>query len=213
MTIRCRKCESLGMTFQSTTVNPDEYIEGPINSKIWIIGINPKGDTRTITSRSKEEFQNFDPSRYSYFRDFKKVSESLYANWKSSSSIVAHTDLVKCFSQSFPPKINDRFVDREQIILNCKGYLLIQIIRHKPKIIICNGTSVCREMINFFPPENGGEPYNKLTSYKTTCQDDNNNNFSFWILLSGFIGRIDDRNKRRLGKEIEKIIEEEEIKL
>ena len=213
MTIKCEKCKSLGLTFHSTTINPDEYIEGNINAEIWIVGLNPKGDLETIEKRTKEQFQSFNPDSHSYFHDFKKVSEKLYANWKSDENKVAHTDLVKCFSQTFPPVINDKHVDRKKIIENCTEHLRTQITKHKPKVIICNGTNVCREMIRLFPPNNHLEPLNALTSYKTTYCDNNGNKFSFWVVLSGFIGRIDDRNKRRLGKEIEKILDDEKIKL
>jgi hypothetical protein len=60
-------------------------------------------------------------------------------------------------------------------------------------------------MIGFFPPQTN-ESLEILTSYKTTYEE-----HSFWIVLSGFIGRIDDRNKRRLGKEIEHILDIEKI--
>jgi uracil-DNA glycosylase len=211
---KCKKCESLGLTFRSETINPEEYIEGNANGKIWIIGLNPKDSIGAIEKRTKIEFQSFNPDSHPYFYDFKKVSERLYANWKSDNCTVAHTDLVKCFSPTFPPLVNDKYIDREKIISNCKTHLLSQIKKHKPQVIICNGTNVCREMINFFPPnKHHTEPLHTLTSYKATYSEDNGQEFFFWIVLSGFIGRIDDRNKRRLGKEIESILECEKIKL
>ena len=211
MTVKCDKCKTLGLTFQSLTINPDEYIEGNIDAKIWIVGLNPKDEIGTVERRTKEEFQKFDPDIHSYFHDFKKVSEKLYSNWKSKDNTIAHTDLVKCFSQTFPPIINDKYLDRGKIISNCREHLLSQIKKHKPKLVICNGTNVCREMISSFPPDNHSEPINALTSYQTTYIDESNVRFSFWIILSGFIGRIDDRNKRRLGKEIEKILDDEKV--
>ena len=74
-------------------------------------------------------------------------------------------------------------------------------------MIICNGSPVCWEIIRIFPPKQNYE-LDCLTSY---CAKINNHNF--WIVLSGFIGRIDNRNKRRLGIEIEQIIEKENIKI
>lgn len=213
MTVKCDSCKDLGLTFHSTTISPDEYIEGSADAKIWIVGLNPKADIGKIETRTKQEFIDFNPNIHPYFHDFKKVSAKLYANWQSADNNVAHTDLVKCFSQTFPPSLSNKNIDKEKIINNCKRHLFHQIKKHKPKIIICNGTNVCNEMIKFFPPENQTEPVKYLTSYQTSYIDDNNNRFQFWIILSGFIGRIDDRNKRRLGKELEKIIEEEQIKL
>ena len=66
-------------------------------------------------------------------------------------------------------------------------------------------------MIKFFPPKNGTD-LKFVTSYKTQVELENGIH-EFWIVLSGFIGRIDDRNKRRLGKEIEEIIETENIRI
>lgn len=216
--IKCDKCKELGLTFYAEHIKPEEYIEGNKDGKIWIIGLNPKGDILTADTpekRSKNDFANFDPDSYSYFRDFKKVSSKLYENWKSTKNIIAHTDLVKCFSQKFPPVVNDNYIDAEKIITNCNEHLHSQINNHKPLVIICNGTNVCREMIKFFPPIDLKEPLNSLTSYKYIPPQNGKNDakHSFWIILSGFIGRIDDRNKRRLGKEIESILKAEKITL
>ncbi len=209
--VKCKNCESLGLTFLSETISPDQYIEGNPDGKIWIIGLNPKADIGVVEKRTLDQFKSFNPDSHSYFHDFKKVSEKLYSNWKSDKNTIAHTDLVKCFAPTFPPIINDKYVDREKLISSCKTHLLSQIKRHKPKVIICNGTNVCREMINFFPPANNSESLNTLTSYSAKDTDSNGVEFTFWIVLSGYIGRIDDRNKRRLGKEIEHILEKEKI--
>ena len=115
------------------------------------------------------------------------------------------TDLVKCYSPTFPPIDDNK--SKQLVIGNCKRYLFNQILLHKPKVLICNGTDVCNMMMSFFPPDSQ-EPHTLLTSYKTSFQ-----NHAFTLVLSGFIGRIDDRNKRRLGKEIEAILQEENIQL
>jgi len=204
-TLKCDRCSSLGLSFHAENIYPYEYLEGKPTADIWIVGLNPKGEIGGINKRTKEDFISFDPDCHSYFHDFKKVSKKLYSNWKSQDSKVAHTDLVKCASPSFPA--TGKYLDQEAIVKNCKVHLLEQIKRGKPKVIICNGSVVCREMINFFPPETT-EPTNTLTSYKAVYEG-----HSFWIVLSGFIGRIDDRNKRRLGKEIEQILDLEKIVL
>lgn len=66
----------------------------------------------------------------------------------------------------------------------------------KPKIIVCNGTPVCDFFIKAFPPlrnlnESG-------TSYISSIE-----NHKIAIVLSGFVGRMDNYAKERLGKEIE----------
>lgn len=117
--------------------------------------------------------------------------------------------MVKCFSHTFPPPITETETNVRkahiEIIDNCKEHLIQQLNKNRPKLIICNGSNVCWEMIKFFPPENRTD-LKFVPSYKTQVELKNGIH-EFWIVLSGFIGRIDDRNKRKLGKEIEKIIE------
>jgi uracil-DNA glycosylase len=161
MRLTCDKCSNFGLGFYSTNIQPHEYIEGKSNADIWIIGLNPKGSVGNIEQRTVADFENFDPDCHSYFHDFRKVSQRLYRNWKSEKSRIAHTDLVKCFSPSFPPQIiNDykkKAIKVETIIQNCKIHLLLQLNKSRPKVVICNGSNV---------------------------------EHSFWVVLSGFIGRI-----------------------
>ena len=216
MNVVCNKCEKYGLVFRATNILPVNYIEGNPNSKIWIIGLNPKGAIGNVESRTLSEFEILDPDCHSYFKDFKKVSSALYSNWKSEKSTIAHTDLIKCFSPSFPPIVKidniDKQVKIDVIIKNCKDHLRLQLINGRPKVVICNGSQVCEEILKLFPPQNI-EEWHKLTSYSASINLDNNIEHKFRIVLSGYIGRIDDRNKRRLGLEIEQIIKEEGIEL
>ena len=51
--IICNKCSKFGLEYNNTNLNsPADFIEGNLDSKIWIIGLNPK------TNQS----QLFDPS-------------------------------------------------------------------------------------------------------------------------------------------------------
>lgn len=207
--VTCNKCKEYGFEFRSTNnINPVDFIDGNIKSDIWIIGLNPKNKAGYVEKRTLNDFKSFDPNVHQYFRDFKKVSEKIFENWSSNNSNIAHTELVKCFSETFPPKSEDQKSNsRNHIIQNCIGFLKKQILIGKPKMIICNGSPVCLEMLKIFPPENLTSIEN-ITSYLTNIE-----NQKIWIVLSGFIGRIDDRNKRRLGLEIENIIEKEKIRL
>lgn len=217
MGLTCGKCSSLGLGFYSTNIQPHEYIEGKSSADIWIIGLNPSGNLGNIEQRTLAQFESFNPDSHTYFRAFQKVSARLYKNWKSEKSRIAHTDLVKCFSPSFPPKAlngeKGRSVKIEMIIQNCKTHLNLQLKQSKPKVIICNGSAVCVEMLKLFPPQGTIEELQILTSYQATVMLENNIEHKFWVVLSGFIGRIDNRNKRRLGKEIEQILFEEKIEL
>ncbi len=205
----CDKCRNYGLSFRTThNVSPVDAIDGNLNADIWIIGLNPKNRIGHIEERSLADFKSFNPNGHPYFRDFKKVSEKLYKNWEHDNRNIAHTDLVKCFSDTFPPKNGDKGKNNSRTIIdNCIDYLKMQILTHKPKMIICNGSPVCWEMIRLLPPE----PNTNLDNLTSYCA--NVDNHAFWIVLSGFIGRIDNRNKRRLGMEIEQIIEKEGINI
>jgi uracil-DNA glycosylase len=207
--VNCNRCKDYGLEFRSKhNISPLDFIDGNGYADIWIIGLNPKNKIGHIETRSLKDFKLFDPNGHRYFRDFKKVSEKLYKNWERPDSNIAHTDIVKCFSETFPP-IDGEYGKNNQraIIDNCIEYLKLQILKYMPKMIICNGTPVSWEIIRLLPP-NQDHDLDCITSYCTKV-----NNHNFWIVLSGFIGRIDNRNKRRLGMEIERIIEKENFKI
>lgn len=205
----CDKCKAYGLEFRAKRdISPVNVIDGNVNADILIVGLSPKGKIGHIEERSLSDFVDFNPNGHSYFRDFRKVSEKLYLNWEKQNRNIAHTDLVKCFSETFPPENEtQKKVSQRIIVDNCVGFLKKQILAIKPKIIICNGSAVCWEMIRMIPPKQL-KNLDSLTSY---CVEIDNH--KFWVVLSGFIGRIDNRNKRRLGMEIEKIIEQESIKI
>ena len=149
MPITCDSCKDYGLSFYSTKgILPINYIEGRSDSKIWIVGLNPSGELHSSNNqenRTLEEFENFHPDdknkKHKYFHDFKKVSLPLYKNYQSKEmSIVAHTDLVKCFSKTFPPffgKKENRNKAISAIIKNCYEHLEKQIRIHQPQMIIC----------------------------------------------------------------------------
>ena len=203
----CDKCKRYGFAFRSKhNLSPVDMIDGNGNADIWIIGMNPKNKAGHIEERSSHDLKLFNPNGYPYFKDFRKVSKKLYQNWEQPDKNIAHTNLVNCFSDTFPPQKGvDGIKNVKHIIDNCVEYLKKQISTFKPKMIICNGSAVCWEMIRFFPPQQY-DGFDCLTSY---CAHVDNHHF--WIVLSSFIGRIDNRSKRRLGMEIEQIIEKEDI--
>ena len=207
--VTCDKCKKYGLAFRATqNIFPINFIDGNVHADIWIVGLNPKNKIGHVEERNLDDFINFNPNGHSYFRDFRKVSEKLYKNWENPARNIAHTDLVKCFSDSFPPKnAGNGNNNQRQIVNNCAVFLKKQVLEYKPKLIICNGSTVSWEILRIFPPHQKNN-LDGLTSYFT-----NIDNHKFWIVLSGFIGRIDNRNKRRLGMEIEQIIEKENINI
>jgi len=205
----CNKCKSYGLKFRSNqNIKPIDAIAGNADADIWIIRLNPKNKIGQIEERSLEDINSLDPNSHPYFRDFNKVSEKLYKNWEKEDSNIAHVDIVKCFLDFFPPKSSsDLITPQRQITNNCGEYLKDQLLTHKPKIIICNGTQVSWEMMRYFPPKDHLD-FDTLTSYQSRIFD-----YKPWIVLSGFISRVDNRNRRRLGMEIEQIIEKENVKI
>lgn len=209
--MKCELCttEKCKLNF-NRKYKPDDFIEGKTNSKIWIIGLNPKAD---FTHEDKRDICDLDgffidkdnPDKkktYSYFNDFNKVSELLY-KYLGEEEGVAHTDIVKCFSNEFPPKGCSK-KDIDTVISNCSTYFIKQLEKYGPKMIICNGSYVCREIQKIIPPK-------QLTSmpnatHYTGIINTLNGEKEIIIVLSGFIGRIDDYAKKRLGMEIEELI-------
>lgn len=197
----CKKCEKHGLNFHRR-YSPDEFLEGKSNSKIWIIGLNPavKDLGWNDIERGTEELSNaFDEieKRHPYFKNFKKVSLVLYDLFGKSEG-VAHTDLVKCSSSSWPPN-NLKGKVANNIINNCHPYLVKQIKEHKPRMIICNGAPVSEVIKTNF------NSLRKLsdTAYVALIED-----HELIVVLSGFIGRIDNYARRRLGYEIEGLLKQ-----
>lgn len=180
---------------------PHEFIEGDPHSSIWIVGLNPAEDPAWVDPRQKSELRNYfaNPAKiHSYFKQFKVVSKLLF-NSLGKDRGVAHTDLVKCSSYSWPPD-NATGADRAKIIANCVGYLQRQIDNYGPEALICNGSEVSAEVRRLLPPP-GGTPQN-ATHYLHVGPTGK----AVTVVLSGFIGRIDNYAKRRLGLEIEALL-------
>lgn len=197
MIYKCEKCKEYGLRFERK-YHPTDWLAGQRNSRIWIIGLNPRDPIGYNDNKELIELIDYFNRKpyYRYFKTFKSVSEKLY-NLFGEDYGVASTDLVKCSSREFPPK---NFKKKAQnIIDNCKGYLKQQILKYKPKIIICNGSQVSVEIKKMFPKEN----IKNKTSYKIKIDDS-----EMIIVLSGFIMRIDNYNKRRLGLKIERYMNE-----
>ncbi|GFP27095.1 hypothetical protein HKBW3S33_00507 [Candidatus Hakubella thermalkaliphila] len=195
MNFECSKCKNYGLKY-SRKYMPSDFLEGKRDSPIWIIGLNPKGNLEKNDERDVTELENcFEGDIHPYFHDFKKVSKKLY-NLFGKERGVAHTDIVKCFSNEFPPK-NCKRKEAQIIISNCKGYLEEQINKYFPKIIICNGSPVCKIIKRVIKPQ-----IDYITSYVGNFDEK-----EIAVILSGFIGRLDDYAKLRLGKEIESYIE------
>jgi hypothetical protein len=196
----CNKCSEYGLPQFEEQYKPVDFIEGKRDSLIWIVGLNPKDDGTGLKRSLKEleEWPKNHKNLHSYFKDFQKVSNALFNDFGKSCG-TAHTDIVKCASKTFPLGKTRRY-----IIENCKPYLMQQIDKHRPRLIVCNGSEVSKFMKEFISPPQGF----KLTD---TSYWSDLNGTKICVILSGYIGRIDDHSKRRLGKEIESRWREVEV--
>ncbi|MBC8198141.1 MAG: hypothetical protein H8E60_09675 [Candidatus Marinimicrobia bacterium] len=197
----CAKCKEFGLEF-NREYKPIDFLEGKHSSEIWVVGLNPaqeegwkdEGRNSETLSRRFDDLEKIPP----YFKGFEKVSDSLFEMFGKENG-VAHTDLIKCSSKKWPPD-SCKGKKADKVINNCKGYLFEQITKFKPKLIICNGAPVSRKIEELL------EPKKWLTD--TTSYESEINTQRVVVVLSGFIGRIDNFSKRRLGYEIESRIEE-----
>lgn len=194
-TFSCDRCATHNVRF-CRTYKPEDFIEGDPYSPIWIIGINPAESGDWPDGRSTHDLaQSFSENakKTGYFRDFRVVSPRLFERLGIAHG-VAHTDLVKCSSPSWPPA-DVRSRAASEIVTNCSGYLEEQIRRFRPKMLICNGSAVCEYIRDIIKPSDATE---LTTSYVGKIDE-----HSITVVLSGFIGRIDNHSRRRLGREIE----------
>jgi uracil-DNA glycosylase len=195
----CNRCASFGLRFHRG-YQPHEFIEGNRKARVWIVGLNPAQDLDWVDTRSVTglvEYFDDESKVHGYFKQFKVVSEVLYRELGKEHG-VAHTDLIKCSSNAWPPEgVSSR--GRSEIIANCTMHLQRQLAEFKPQVIVCNGSEVSAEVKRLLPVPEGTPP--NATSY-TYCVDD----WRVLVVLSGFIGRIDNYSKRRLGTEIEALL-------
>jgi uracil-DNA glycosylase len=184
----CYKCENYGLHFQRN-YQPEEFLEGKKGSRVWIVGLNPAKEPLGTIEELEKKFDNLTADD-SYFKKFKSVSKLLFDNLGKELG-TAHTDIVKCSRSTFL-----KGKEAEVVIRNCQGFLETQIKNYKPAVIVCNGTAVSKFMLSFLLPPSD---YTKeQTSYWSKIDGVN-----VCVVLSGYIGRIDNFSRSRLGVEIE----------
>ena len=200
----CNRCKHLGGFHFDRRYAPNEWLEGKRSSKVWIVGLNPATPIGENLDKTREDLENFFvPGKpfYRYFEDFRHVSKQVYDGFGHENG-TAHTDIVKCGSKRFP---GGR--DGAELVHQCADYLKQQIMEFKPQLIICNGSPVSSYVRKEFPPPDE-DAEGQLTSYWTAVEG-----VEICIVLTGFIGRIDNYSRRRLGVEIDARLAELEQRL
>lgn len=192
----CNKCIAHGLRYERQYA-PEQFIEGDPDSRVWIVGLNPAEAKDWVDPRSLNDLLDYFSSTdvHRYFKQFRLVSERLYAMLGAKQG-AAHADLVKCSSLTWPPEGVVRSA-RSEVVRNCAGYLQLQLERHRPKVIVCNGSEVSREVLRLLPPPQ------TASSVATSYIHERGDGTKIAVVLSGFIGRIDNYAKRRLGAEID----------
>lgn len=192
----CNRCAEQGFIFERNYA-PVEFIEGALDSSIWIIGLNPKDEGNGSDLRDSADLARHFAHEplHPYFADFRTASERLFLALGKPQG-TAHTDIVKCASKSFP-----KGKSGSAMVRNCSPILAEQLRRHRPRIVVCNGTQVSRFVKALLKPPASFTPAE--TSYWTEFEGQ-----LVCVILSGYIGRIDNYSKRRLGIEIEKRLDE-----
>jgi uracil-DNA glycosylase len=196
---KCDSCKEFGMRY-CRLYPPEDFLEGKRSSRYWIVGLNPKAELDHQDERGPAQLPDFFEARRKedpYFKDFRKVSMLLHDKLGMEEG-VAHTDIVKCFSKTFPPQGVSRS-DALKIVDNCARFFKMQLSKHGPQLIVCNGSYACEAIKQIIPP---------TRVFGKTRYAGEYNGLMIQVILSGFIGRIDDYAKARLGSEIDGVIRE-----
>jgi len=110
--------------------DPLDAIEGDPKSPIWIIGINPKTapDEHAPNQPNPIDWKSTHPNAPHFQRLQRIVGDQWYTCLFKEGGI-AHTDLIKCGSPSYSE-------EAKGAVEHCKGFLLEQISKHKPKLLL-----------------------------------------------------------------------------
>lgn len=178
---------------------PPVFMVGNPESKVWVVGLNPAMPQdnlqRTFDENRKYEEEYFSGNVHGYYKkNFRHVfGEDCLEKFKRGD--IASLDLVKCHSKKY--KGNKEIEDR------CGEFLEKQIEVFKSRLIICNGAPVCR----WFEGKYKEQIKNNIDTEKITKADlKTPTGHEFTVIFSGFIGRIDNYAKRRLGIEIDAVL-------
>jgi len=201
MSYTCVKCQEYGLEYVRN-YKPEEFIEGKTSSSIWIIGINPARESDWEDPRTKDDLSKHfeDHERHQYFKTFESVSRKLYEQLGDEYG-VAHTDLIKCFRKNLKGlKPNEL----SKVVDSCQGYLLQQIRAHRPELLICNGSLVSDAIQQLLPPT----VWLTDTAYRA-----NLDRHIIAVVLSGFVSQMDAWSRKRLGREIDTLLDTEVIEV
>ncbi len=214
----CKKCQELGYYFccPDGEYLPNQYLKSSQAPQILIIALNPGGNIRSPHKQTLEQLKKFNPSNKSdtgnggFYNWYKRMSEKIYNNWISTDTVIAETDLYKCFSQKVDGNKKEKLAD------NCYEYLHQQLVAlaSNLKIIICNGRFVEKKMRDYF-----GKYFSEAISHEsnlriTSCKFKINNekgfdNLNIHIVFAPFIaGHLRKEERRKIGEIIENIIKE-----
>ena len=227
----CEKCNKIGknsigelkgFAFQRH-YEPEEFIEGNPDSKIWIVSLNPFAGKASENYLEPGAVSMNDDHRtklsllthYDHFKNWQEDPKAAfrkpwqyYRSWKAASSLVidgllngtvAHLDIVKCYSETWPPK----FSNSNQVVENCQIYFRNQLSNSNVRILICAGRAVHEAIKSICsPPSSLGTVNKNPVTYVSKV-----NGRDITIILTphmtGHRG-LTNQERREVGLEIEK---------
>ena len=120
----------LSKEYGTPNFDPLAAIEGPAESRIWIIGINPKTalGEHVPNQPNPINWKNTNPGAPHFQRLQRLVGDQWYTCLFKKGGI-AHTDLIKCGSPSYSAV-------EKSAVAHCRGFLLEQILTYKLKLLL-----------------------------------------------------------------------------
>ncbi|WP_431490263.1 hypothetical protein [Lewinella sp.] len=168
--------------------SPEEYLWGLKSSKLLYIGVNPYSKKIGYNDTYSLSILEKGPGLNSYFSVLKKWIPNLHDDIGLEGG-VAHTDLVRCYSSTFPLKWM-KIKDFDLVFRNCRTYLRGQIEEMSKinlKFIIVSGRHPCWHVLDMFFPEIIEK--NKI-DLKVLQKELNGSQLNF-VFLRQFMGRND----------------------
>ncbi|WKT74953.1 hypothetical protein [Lysinibacillus fusiformis] len=218
MKYNCLYANSCGLEFEyNRYYKPEEFFIGKTNSRIWVIGTNPRGNPSQNDSdtATKDMFMDFKKDDV-YFKRMQRVSKTLY-NLLGQDNGAGHTDIVRCFSLGYTVdkmKFKDRNIKtlanvEKQCLNNLEKQLNSEEISF-PEMIYCHGipASLAIRKLVKIPLEYKNTPEDTVTSYIGTYIRNNDEIKVIRVVLSGMIHQMDRFSKARLGVEIDTFLKE-----
>lgn len=169
--------------------SPIECLWGKYSSKILYVGVNPFSERIGGNNHFSSEILRNGPSKNSYFGTIHHWYPPLYEEIGKENG-VAFTDLIKCYSPTFPFK-RMKVSDYDIVFRNCRIHLdqqIRQMARQNLKLVIVSGIHPCWHLLDmYFNEQNNSDKSIDCIGKETTIED----NIIHFAFFRKFMGRKD----------------------